>query len=240
MWNSGRPDLAQRESAWLVLPLRRYWSPAIPLSLPLSLSFSLFLVNADVVVCQQSCQTRAEVVHFSALRFRSTRCQRYSPAPVLPLTLSLLLSSIPFLLFLSSRYPSCISLFHPRRTVSRSLPSSFNALSLPLSTPQAAKARATVSPSLSSFLSATLLLFLSFSDFPCCRLCLCSSMSTGCMRRSRLSLILRIISRDRKTLTDTPRRKIIREPRVHLEGRAVSSMPGCESADRLNRRILLQ
>lgn len=95
MWNSGRPDLAQRDSAWLSsrpplasvlvggytsislpLPSVPFFLPLFP-SLPLSRRRSLSLFLTHAVVRPQSCQTRAEVVHFSALRFQSTRCQRF-------------------------------------------------------------------------------------------------------------------------------------------------------------------
>lgn len=130
--NSGRPDLAQRESAWLVLSLLWYWSLRYP---SLSLFLALFSTTRNVVVCQQSCQTRAEVVHFSALRFRSTRCQQsFSPTLFHPphLSLSNLLFRYVHLLFPSFPFFHLSRPLFPSQHLSRAFP--FSVL-LPFSTP---------------------------------------------------------------------------------------------------------
>lgn len=151
VWNSGRPDLAQRDLAWLSSRLPPPMSvlvggytsvslplPSVPFSLPLfpSLplprrrSLSLFLTHADAVVRPQSCQTRAEVVHFSALRFRSTRCRRFPLSLFLsvshfslPLPASVLATPNPPVLP-SVRLASPYATFQPRlspRSTPRSL-----------------------------------------------------------------------------------------------------------------------
>ena len=80
----------------------------------------------------QSCQTRAEVVHFSALRFRSTRCRRFPPPSLslflcvshfsFPLPASVFATPNPPILP-SVRLASSYATFQPRLS-SRSTPRS--------------------------------------------------------------------------------------------------------------------
>lgn len=128
VWNSGRPDLAQRDSAWLSsrppplasvlvggytsvsLPL-----PSVPFSLPLSpslplsrsRSLSLFLTHANVVVRPQSCQTRARGGAFLCAALSIDPLPEVS-SPSLLLSLGPRPSSPPRILpFL----PLCVSLY---------------------------------------------------------------------------------------------------------------------------------
>lgn len=211
VWNSGRPDLAQRESAWLVLPLRRYWSLAVPLSPPRPLSssirgvrpprspgvrpsLSLWRTRGRGGVPAKLPDQSTEVVHFSALRFRSTRCQRFPPPrppccrfhaafsfssalavpvpPTFPFSVRSFRPRSPSRSILvplsrlppSARRLSCISLWRPARAADRSVLSPSDALSLPLSTPPATLARA-VPSSRSLFLPFLRSFSASFSFF---------------------------------------------------------------------------
>ena len=116
VWNSGRPDLAQRESAWLVLPLRRYWSLAIPLSLSPSLSPFASL----------------------SLPFWRTQTRWCVPAAKLPdqsrggafLCAALSIDPLPEVLSLPLLPRPPLSLFHPYTLSSSTFPSTLSFLSL--------------------------------------------------------------------------------------------------------------
>ena len=266
VWTSGRPDLAQRESAWLVLPLRRYWSLAIPLSLSPSLSPFASL----------------------SLPFWRTQTRWCVPAAKLPdqsrggafLCAALSIDPLPEVLSLPLLPRPPLSLFHPYTLSSSTFPSTLSFLSLlrsslsppvrlsllcrrsvslsprfpplppiapaplvhfPLSSssrrlafPPLFVRRALVTPfnpsSYSSACNRVPFSFFfpltrrfpfsfSFSPLPAPPVSLSSvlgfstllsgsvsvrSMPTGCMRRSLLSLILRITFSDRKTLSRAP------------------------------------
>lgn len=202
VWNSGRPDLAQRESAWLVLPLRRYWSLAIPLSPSFSLSLSFWRTRTRwCVPAKLPDQSRGGAFLCAALSIDPL--PEVLSLPLLPRSLS----TSPFAV--SSSFPS-FSLRFPSSLFSAPVPLvhfPLSSLSLRFAFLLLFVERALVTPfNPSSYSSACnrvpfpfffpltdaspfplsllylLFLFLPSSDFPCRRLCLCSSMSTGCMR----------------------------------------------------------